>query len=68
MINGGNVPPQGRPRLWLIDIMWPISQSYFHVSHLCSEIKFIHCHSYVMFVINSMNICNDEVHYVEIII
>ena len=23
------------------------------------EIKFIHCHSSVMFVINSINICND---------
>ena len=29
------------------------------ISFMFIEIKFIHCHSYVMFIINSMSICND---------
>ena len=31
------------------------------------EMKFIHCHSCVMFVIKFMSICNDLVNYDEII-
>ena len=31
------------------------------------EIKFIHCHSCVMFVMNSMSIYTDEVNYDEMI-
>ena len=43
----------------MMDIMWPISQSHFHVSCLCIEMKFIHCHSYVMFSMKSMSMCNN---------
>ena len=32
------------------------------------EIKFIHFHSCVMFLMKSMSICNDQVNYDEIII
>ena len=32
------------------------------------EMKFIHCHSYVMFAMKSMSMCNDYVNYDEIII
>ena len=32
------------------------------------EMKFIHCHSCVMFVMKSMSMCNDYVNYDEIII
>ena len=32
------------------------------------EIKFIHCHSSVMFAMKSMIMCNDQVNYDEIII
>ena len=32
------------------------------------EMKFIHCHSCVMFAMMSMRICNDLVNYDEIII
>ena len=32
------------------------------------EIKFIHCHSCVMFAMKSMSMCNDYVNYDEIII
>ena len=46
-----------------MDIMWPISQSQFHVSHIMSsmfiEIKFVPCHFCVMFAMNSMSICID---------
>ena len=44
----------------MMDIMWTISQSHFHVSCLCFiEIKFIHCHSCMMFVMKAISICND---------
>ena len=45
----------------LMDIMWHASQSHF-------LFFYIHCHSCVMFAINSMNICNDQVNYDKIII
>ena len=32
------------------------------------EMKFIHFHSYVMFAMKSMSMCNDYVNYDEIII
>ena len=32
------------------------------------EMKFIHCHSCVMFAMKSMSMCNDKVNYDEIII
>ena len=32
------------------------------------EMKFIYCHSCVMFAIKSMSMCNDKVNYDEIII
>ena len=32
------------------------------------EMKFIHCHSCVMFAMKSMSMCNDYVNYDEIII
>ena len=32
------------------------------------EMKLIHCHSYVMFAMKSMSMCNDQVNYDEIII
>ena len=32
------------------------------------EMKFIHCHSCVMFIMKSMSMCNDLVNYDEIII
>ena len=38
------------------------------ISFMFIEMKFIHCHSYVMFAMKSMNICNDLVNYDEIII
>ena len=44
----------------VMDIMWPISQS--HVScilFMFIEVKFIHCHSCVMFAMKSMSMCND---------
>ena len=38
------------------------------VSFIFIEIKFIDCHSCVMFVMKSMNICDDQVNNYEIII
>ena len=32
------------------------------------EMKFIHCHSCVMFAMKSISMCNDKVNYDEIII
>ena len=32
------------------------------------EMKFIHCHSCVMFAMNSMSMCNESLNYDEIII
>ena len=53
----------------MIDIIWPISQSHFYVSDLCSlTMKFIHCHSYVMFAMKYMRKCNDQVNYNDLII
>ena len=49
-------------------IMWSASQSHVHLLFILIEKNFIHCHSCVMFVIKSMNICNDQVNYDEIII
>ena len=39
--------------------MWHASQSHFHVLFLFIEIKFIHYHSYMMFIMKFMNGCND---------
>ena len=52
----------------MMGIMWPSSQSYFHLLFIFIEMKFIHYHSCVMFAMKSMNICNDQVNYDEIII
>ena len=38
------------------------------ISFIFIKIKFIYCHSYVMFAMKFMNICNDLVNYDEIII
>ena len=38
------------------------------ISFMFNEMKFIHCHSCVMFIIKSMSICNDLVNYDKIII
>ena len=38
------------------------------ISFKLIEINFNHCHSYVMFIIKSMSICNDYVNYDDIII
>ena len=46
-------------------IMWCASQSHFHLLFIFIEMNFYSC---VMFAIKSMNICNDEVNYDEIII
>ena len=43
----------------LMDIIWPISQSHFHLLFIFVEMKFIHCHSCVMFAMKSMSRCND---------
>ena len=40
----------------LMDVMWPLSQSHFHVS---LKLNFMHFHSYVIFSMKSMKICND---------
>ena len=62
-------------QIWIIDmfqvmdIMWPISHSHFHVScFFFIEMKLIHFHSCVMFVMKSMSICNDILNYNVIII
>ena len=44
----------------------PITLLY--ISFIFSEMKFICCHSFVMFAIKSISICNDKVNYDEIII
>ena len=52
-----------------MDIMWPMSQSHFHVYFfMFIEMKFIHCHSYVMLEMKSISTCNDYVNYDKIII
>ena len=38
------------------------------ISFMFIEMKFIHCHLCVMFVMKFMNICNDQMNYDEIII
>ena len=43
-----------------MDIMWPISQITIpYISFVFIKIKFIGCHSCVMFAMKSMSICND---------
>ena len=53
-------------------IMWPASQSYFHLLFIFIEMKFYSlsflCDEIIMFAMKSMNICNDQVNYDEIII
>ena len=49
-------------------IMWPASQLHVHLLFIFIEMNFIHCHSCVMFAMKSMNICNDQVKYDDIII
>ena len=49
---------QDKNMMNLKDIMWPISQSCFHILFLVIEVKFIHHYSYAMFVMKSINICN----------
>ena len=45
---------------FLVDIMWRISKSHFHISHLYSlKLNFIHYHYFVIFTLKSMSICND---------
>ena len=44
----------------------PITLSY--MLFIFIEMKFIHCHSCVIFVMKSMSMCNDYVNYDEIII
>ena len=39
-----------------------------YISLILIIIKFIHCHSYVIFVMKFMSICNDKVNYDEILI
>ena len=49
--------------------MWPICQIIIPcISFIFIKIKFIHFHYCVMFLVNSMSICNDEVDHDEIII
>ena len=63
------VPNDRQMMIVVIDIIWPISQSHFYVSCLCSlKMKFIHYYSYVKFTMKSMSICNDSPNYDEIII
>ena len=46
----------------VMDLMWPINQLHFHVSHLCSlTMNFIHCHSCALFAMKSMRIGNNKV-------
>ena len=55
--------------LCLMDIIWPISQSYFHVSHfMFVEMKLIHCYSCMMFVMKSMSTCTDKANCDETIL
>ena len=56
------------PDVDILGIMWPTSQSHFHLLFIFIEIKNFHCHSCVMFTMKFMNICNDQVNYDEIII
>ena len=43
-----------------MDIMWPISQSHFScILFMFIEMKFIHCHSCVMFAMKFMSMYND---------
>ena len=51
-----------------MDIMWPISQSHFHLSFIFIKINCIHFHFCVMFVMKFIYIYNDQVNYDEIII
>ena len=44
----------------------PITRSF--ISFMFIEMKFIHCHSHMMFIMKSMNRCNDYVNYNEIMI
>ena len=44
----------------------PITLPY--IFFMLIEIKFIKCHSYVMFAMKSMSVCNGYVNYDEIII
>ena len=44
----------------MMDIMWPISQITLScILFVFIEIKFIHCHSSVMFAMKSMSMCNN---------
>ena len=47
------------PSISLMSIMWPASQSHFHFLFIFIEMNFVYYHSYVMFAMKSMNICND---------
>ena len=45
---------------FMVDIMWPISKLHFHISHLyLLKLNSIHYHSFVIFSLKSMTICND---------
>ena len=53
----------------MIDIKWPISQvTLACISFIFIEIKFIHFHSCMMFVMKSMSIYPNIVNYDKIII
>ena len=51
-----------------MDIMWPTSQSHFHVSFIFIKIIFFHCYFSVIFAMKSINIYNDYVNYDQITI
>ena len=42
--------------------------TFLYISFIFIKIKFIHFHSCVMFIMKSMNICNDKVNFNELII
>ena len=52
----------------MMEIVWLVSQSHFHLSFIFIKMNFYYCHSSVMFKIKSMSIYNYSVNYDEIII
>ena len=70
---GGVGRSGGRGRMRTGDVGDGYYEAYKPITLSCIlfmfiEMKFIHCHSCVMFAMKSMSMCNDYVNYDEIII
>ena len=76
-MSSGSIPPLDELAEVGVVLLWLVFDGYYVaykpitlscILFMFIEMKFIHCHSCVMFAMKSMSMCNDYVNYDEIII